>query len=76
MENITIKAKDLYEYVEKLKADKNIKAVEVSIYDYENEEGNTKKYLCIDILKCGGLGLISNTDSIEEMTREEIQDIP
>lgn len=75
MERITIRAKDLYDYVDKLKEDESIKAVEISIYEYENDEGSTKKYFCIDIIECGGFGLISNEEAIEEMTPEEILSI-
>ena len=76
MENIKIKAKDLYKYIDELKNDDTITAVEVSIFDYEDDEGTTKKYLSIDILEAGGYGIISNEESIEEMTKEEIAQIP
>lgn len=76
MKKIRVKAKDLYTYVYDLQKDETIEAVEISIFDYEDDEGKTNTYLTIDILENAGLGLISNGESIKEMTPEEILDIP
>lgn len=75
LEKIIVKAEKLYKYVEELKINKSIEAVEISIFNYENDQGITKKYFTIDIVECGGLGLISNDESIEEMSKDEILDI-
>lgn len=67
---IIIKRKDLEKY---MKECKEFEAIQIDIY--ENEEG--KKQLEITGLDCGGMGSYDlEQDPIEEMTKEEIEEIP
>lgn len=76
--SIILKANDFYKYVIRLAEDPTISAIEVSIYECEDfETKETRKHLSIDIVESGGWGLIDNDDdSLVEMTRDEILDIP
>lgn len=74
--SIIVKAKDFYEYVKSTETTMEADALEISIFNYENDEKNTHKYIVLDKIECGGAGLVSNDESLIEMTEEEILDIP
>ena len=74
---ITIKASDLIKAAIEIRQEGMDKGVEITInlrWDEETEE--YKKELDFNVLEAGGLGMIGCFDSIEEMTYEEILDIP
>lgn len=73
--SIVLKSKTFFEYVEKLKNDKTIEAIEVNIYTYEDDNKINKKYFSIDVIRCGGMVCEDNDDSLMEMTQEEIYEI-
>lgn len=71
MRHIRVNAKDFFEYVEMTKQypeTEQATALEISIYEYEDDNGKINKYLTIDI-ESEGDGLISNDESIEECPR-------
>lgn len=79
---IIVKAKSFFEYVDELKKDNSIEALEINIGLRELEEDEPKiennpyeKVFYIDIPRSGGLGIEQNNDYLQEMKQNEILDI-
>ena len=74
---ITIKTSDLIKAAIEIRQEGMDKGVEMTIdLRWDEETEAYKKELNFNVLETGGLGMIGSFDSIEEMTYEEILDIP
>ena len=77
---ITIRGEDIVDAAKMVATEGTEKAVKLDIYQKENQiEGEDyifyTKHLSVDMLECGGCGLIAG-EIYDEITPEELEEIP